>query len=47
LALALLTSGDRSISIVRLRTETTEFFFIFYFLFFILEYSNPLPASET
>jgi hypothetical protein len=28
LALASLTGGDRSIGIVRLRTKTTEFFFI-------------------
>jgi hypothetical protein len=29
LALTLLTSGDRSVGIVRLRTEATEFFLLF------------------
>jgi hypothetical protein len=42
LALALLTGGDRSIGIVRLRTKTTEFIYCGdYYIFFAIYKGTP------
>jgi hypothetical protein len=45
LALTSLTSGGRSVGIVRLRTEATEFLF-FYLLFVASSFLGALPSAK-